>query len=445
MFSFPEGIYIDVRIEEINETDISYTQGDLDYIKSQQYAGAFIRAYNGQMWHYRSVDDISQIQNAINEMSIYSVDDFDMDRDSIVNKISSEVSTKLMFYNNNISRINIEEKVNLIKSYDSVISNMGCIDMWQSQYIDRRVMKSFYSNKGSHIMYDSQQAGFIIDISLYNNDNNFFDRYQKGSCSFSDLINCENEIVNFINRCIDYFKNCRDIESGKYTVVFAPIVSGVFAHEIFGHRSEADWLLESEKAKEQYKIGMKIATDILSIVDDGNILGSGYVPFDDEGTKAAKSYLIKNGVLTGRLHNVYTATCFNEDLTGNARALSFDFEPIVRMTTTYILPGDKTKEELIGDVEEGIYIESIGSGSAFSEFTLSPIRAYKIENGNVTYPVSVTMISGDIIETLNSIDGLSNEIQLFTLPGSGCDKAEQYPLPVGFGGPFVRILNMNIY
>ena len=92
--------------------------------------------------------------------------------------------------------------------------------------------------------------------------------------------------------------------------------------------------------RDEWQLGKTVGSPILSIVDSGSVSGCGYVPYDDEGTRARKNYLIKNGVLAGRLHSVQTATALGESLTGNARATDCTFEPIVRMTTTYIEGGD---------------------------------------------------------------------------------------------------------
>ena len=158
------------------------------------------------------------------------------------------------------------------------------------------------------------------------------------------------------------------MQPGKYNVILSPLAAGVFAHESFGHKSEADFMVGDETMKREWSIGKKIGADILSIVDYGNMPGTGYVPFDDEGTKAKKTFLVEKGILKGRLHSSVTAASLYEEVTGNARALNFEFEPIVRMTTTFILPGEKTKQELIGEVNEGIFVDTIKHGSGMSTF-----------------------------------------------------------------------------
>jgi TldD protein len=203
-------------------------------------------------------------------------------------------------------------------------------------------------------------------------------------------------------------------------------------------------MLGDESMKKEWIIGKKVGAEILSIVDNGLEAGSGLVQFDDDGTRPGKTYLIKNGILSGRLHSAATAAELGEELTGNSRAMSFEFEPIVRMTTTYIEAGNKTKEELFGEVKDGVYIETIKHGSGLSTFTMAPSLAYRIRDGRVAEPLNIAVVTGNVFETLGDIDGLSDKLELLSFAEGGCGKMDQWPLPVGFGGPYVRVKNMNV-
>ena len=129
-------------------------------------------------------------------------------------------------------------------------------------------------------------------------------------------------------------------------------------------------------------------------------MGTGYTPFDDEGTQARKTCLIDKGVLAGRLHSGVTAASLREALTGNGRAISFEFEPIVRMTTTYIDRGDLKFDELLAPIREGILVETIKHGSGMSTFTIAPSLAYMIRDGKVAEPVRISVVSGNVFKTL---------------------------------------------
>ena len=172
--------------------------------------------------------------------------------------------------------------------------------------------------------------------------------------------------------------------------------------------------------------------------------GSGYVPYDDEGSAATDTYLIKNGVLTGRLHSATTAAALNEELTGNARAINCDFEPIVRMTTTFVENGNSSFDDLVKGVKNGYYVYTVKHGSGMSTFTIAPNIAYEIKDGKIGDPVKIAVITGNVFETLAAIDGVANDKQLLSFVTGGCGKMEQFPLNVGLGGPHVRVKEMNV-
>ena len=261
---------------------------------------------------------------------------------------------------------------------------------------------------------------------------------------FEKLYGKHNFFKDNIKKDIDFVKNSVPVKPGIYTCILSPTTAGVFAHESFGHKSEADFMVGDKKMIEEWAIGSKVGSSILNIIDTGKLEGSGYVPYDDEGTKSKETYLIKDGILSGRLHSAYTAGNLKEDLTGNSRALNFEFEPIVRMTTTYIGAGTQTKEEIFEGVKEGIYIEDIKHGSGMSTFTIAPARSYMIRDGKIAEPVKISVITGNVMKTLNEIDAVSNKVEIESFGTGGCGKMDQMPLPVGFGGPYVRVNGINV-
>ena len=133
-----------------------------------------------------------------------------------------------------------------------------------------------------------------------------------------------------------------------------------------------------------------------------------------------------------------------ESVTGNARSIGIGYEPIVRMTTTVIESGDKTLEQLVAGVKKGYFIKTIKHGSGLSVFTIAPNISYEITDGKIGRPVKISVISGDVFETLGLIDGLSDRTEILSFVTGGCGKMEQYPLPVGFGAPYVSVSKMKV-
>jgi TldD protein len=75
---------------------------------------------------------------------------------------------------------------------------------------------------------------------------------------------------------------------------------------------------------------------------------------------------------------------------------------------------------------------------------MAPSLAYMIRDGKVAEPVKVSVITGEVFKTLAEIDGLTDEVELLSFTLGGCGKMEQFPLPVGFGGPWVRVRTLHV-
>ncbi len=444
MYTFKEGFYSDVRIEDVYETSISYTLGSLDESKVRRYKAAFIRVFDGALWYYSATSDIDHIQEEIEKLYQAAKPNADIELHPVVKAYEVHQDRVLRFTEDSITETPKEAKEELLKSFFPILKEHATLKMWKAIYVDAKKTITLFTSKGSNLMFDMQRAGYSIRMSFSEGEKKFSENYQEASNSFNKLKKDSTLLKAYILKCEDFLRNAAAVVPGKHTVILSPLAAGVFAHESFGHKSESDFMVGDETMKREWALGKKVGSDILSIVDSGFEPGSGYVPYDDEGTKARETYLIKDGILTGRLHSASTAALLEEEVTGNARAINFEYEPIVRMTTTYIKPGNKTKEELIAEVQDGYLIEEIKHGSGLSTFTIAPSLAYRIEGGKITGPVNISVISGTVFETLSEIDGVSDKLELLSFVTGGCGKMEQYPLPVGFGGPYVRVRNMMV-
>jgi TldD protein len=164
----------------------------------------------------------------------------------------------------------------------------------------------------------------------------------------------------------------------------------------------------------------------------------GSYKYDDEGVPASKTYLIKEGELVGRLHSRETAAAMDESPTGNARAISSQFPPIVRMTNTYIEPGSASFEDIISDIKDGLYVcDWYGGMTSMEQFTFSGGHTYAIRNGKVEELMRPVMLSGNLFTTLENLDAVGNDLDMNQ--GGGCGKGGQSPLPVSNGSPHIRI------
>ncbi len=443
MFNFKEGYYADVRIEDRFTTNVTVKNGALEERIVSNVKKAFLRVFDGDMWYYSSTSDVDNIQGELDSLYSYATENKDILNHPTVKKYEVNVDEKISFLNDCVKDISAEDKQARLVSYLEKCKSEHLM-MTIGRYLDRYSLYEFYSSKGSNIRYDYQTTGISIVAALSYNGEQFMEALQRAGSVYKDSLISDEEIEEFLKENELYITTSKTVEPGEYPVVLSPLATGIFAHESFGHKSEADFMVGDEGMAKEWQIGKKVGSELLTIYETGDIFGSGYVPYDDEGTKARMNYLIKDGSLAGRLHSAATATYLNEDLTGNARAVNCSFEPIVRMTNTIIKGGETPVEELFAGIKKGYYIKGVKHGSGMSTFTIAPSVAYEIIDGKIGEPVKIAVITGNVFETLGYIDGVGNDETILSFVTGGCGKMEQMPLPVGFGGPHIRVSKMNV-
>ena len=232
--------------------------------------------------------------------------------------------------------------------------------------------------------------------------------------------------------------------AGKFPVVFHPSITGLLTHEAIGHNAEADHILSGTSIIAG-KLGDKIASELVTIVDDSTIPDKwGSYSYDSEGTPGARRVLIEKGVLKGYMHSLETAAKLGASPNGSARAQSYHSRPIVRMSNTFIEPGESTFDALIGGIDLGIYLKGGEYGYVFCErgqFTCHAGEAYMIRNGQIAEHLRDVSVAGMTLETLMNIDAVSNDFEM-KMPGS-CGKDGQ-SMPVDNGGPYVRVKELVV-
>ena len=443
MYKFDNRFYADVRIEDRFSTSIIYRNGILEASKTRDEKRAFIRVFDGNIWYYASTSELENVQKELDTLYKQATPSDDILSNPIVKMFQVNKDVLMKFENDSVRNVAFPDKQALINRTLPILKDSGSA-MSVALYSDSNSVYEFYSSKGANIKYDYQLAGIAVVVAFATENDFVQNMYYDAKPFFKDIVGVEDGLKDVICESQEFVKNATPCEKGKFPVVLSPLATGIFAHESFGHKSEADFMLGDETMAKEWKLGKTVGSSLLSIVDCGADFGSGYVPYDDEGTKCEKTYLIKNGILTGRLHSATTATVLNEELTGNARAIDCKYEPIVRMTNTYIEGGSDTFDDLVKGIKKGYFIKGVNHGSGMSTFTIAPSIAYEIIDGKIGRPVKISVITGNVFETLGLIDGVSKDIEIDSSVTGGCGKMEQFPLHVAHGGPYVRIREMNV-
>ncbi|MDH5391236.1 MAG: TldD/PmbA family protein, partial [Candidatus Bathyarchaeota archaeon] len=337
----------------------------------------------------------------------------------------------------------IEEKIDVALTMDKTIFSYDRrVKSCTIDYLDITGTNYFIDSDGTYIEQDKLYVWSRI-LSSAREANVFTSgREEIGSTAgfeVFDIETPENVGTMIAKRIIDQLK-ARAPKGGTFPAVIGTNVVGVFIHEALGHLAEADLTLSGSVLSDKLK--KKIASEVITVYDDGTIKGAfGSFKYDDEGVPTQKTILIKNGELEGLMHNRETAYKFHAEPTGNARAEDFRFEPIIRMRNTYLALGDSAFEELLEDIDFGYYLKSFRGGQANLDgtFQVGIQEAYEIVKGRLGVPVRNASISGNTLETLHKVDAVGRDFKLW--PGR-CGKGQ-----TAFtcdGGPPIRVREVII-
>jgi TldD protein len=233
--------------------------------------------------------------------------------------------------------------------------------------------------------------------------------------------------------------------AGSMTVVLGSGWPGILLHEAIGHGLEGDFNRKGTSAFSG-KIGTKVASPEVTVVDDGTIPNRrGSLNVDDEGNTTSRTTLIENGKLVGYMQDAMNANLMNTSVTGNGRRESYAHLPMPRMTNTFMLNGKHEPEEIIKSVDDGIYANNFGGGQVditSGKFVFSASQAWVIKNGKLIHPIKGASIVGNGPEILNEVSMVGNDMQLDTGVGT-CGKDGQ-SVPVGVGQPTLKIDNIIV-
>ena len=441
------GDFVEIRLEDTVDTIVQFRGKELENIGTSRNAGGCVRTRVGEGWGFVSFNDLSILKESV-ENAAKQARLIDTYTDGKVQKLASVkpiIDTAYDVPVINPVDISLDEKEELARQYNNILLEIRGITSTMVDYRDVTQNIVYANSEGTLIENRTVETGCRFIAIAMDGTN-----VQKAGETFGNrrgygvVKNLHEKVEKVAADALELLKASR-VGGGLYTVIIDPRLSGVFAHEAFGHLSEADFVYENPKAREMMTLGRRFGIEDLSIVDDGareDERGCGL--YDNEGVPSRKVKLIDKGILAGRLHSRETAAKLKEEPTGNARAISYRFPPIVRMRCTYIEPRQWAFEDMVSDVDDGIYaVGSIGGNVDLERFTFSAMKAYRIKNGKIAEPIRDVVLSGNVFETLKNIDAIGNDLEIFGGLG-GCGKQAQSPLPVSLGGPHMRISKVLI-
>ncbi len=442
--------FLTIRLEQAEETNILLRTNKIETLSESIALGGQVRACYRGGWGFSAFDDLTSLIARIEE-AIAAARMVGESSTTLAPVEPVQTVCRVPLSGSDPRNICLATKKALCDRYNNLLrSYHDCLTTTTVSYGDSSQKIILATSEGSVI--EQSWSDMEMRFSATARKDNLIQTGRETTGSrqaYEDLTSLDRQVISAAQRAVDAL-SLPKIKGDIYTVVIDPILTGLFVHEAFGHLSEADLAYENPDLLEVMSLGKRFGSPELQIFDgaapiesEDNYIHRGSYFYDDEGTPATTTQLIKDGVLVGRLHSRETAGRLGEAPTGNARCLDYHYSPIVRMSNTWIARGKTPVKDLIQGVAEGVYARNWLGGMTNGEmFTFSAGEAWMIRHGELAEPVKDVTLSGNVFKTLANIEAIGDDF--YWDESGGCGKGGQSGLAVGCGGPSLKIRDVTI-
>ena len=422
---------------------------DDNQIKNSDYStdlGYGFRAVSGEVVAYSHSNEISEQSLRNSSQSLKS---------SLGNKSGNynfEIkNTNQKFYSDidPVEEKSLKSKIDILNEINNYArSKDSSVKQVTANFIGEKKKIEILRSGGQLLNDDRPLVRFNVSIMVEKNGKKETGVYGIGGRhSYDEYLNNDNwkRVCDEAFRIANTNLESKPSPAGEMKVVLGPGWPAILIHEAVGHGLEGDFNRKKTSIFHNL-IGEKVASDGVTIVDDGTLDNRrGSLNIDDEGTPTERTVLIENGILQNFMQDRLNARLMNTKSTGNGRRESYKHIVMPRMRNTIMLNGKSTQEEMIRSVDKGIFAVSFGGGQVditSGKFVFNCTEAYEIINGKIGAPLKGATLIGDGPSSLKEILMVGNDMMLD--PGIGtCGKAGQ-GVPVGVGQPSLLIDKMTV-
>ncbi len=435
--------YMEIRVETETQFSFSFSEQELTQLDHTSDFGISIRACWHGGWGFVSLNSMEKLDQFA-RLVVEQARSLGGGKTQLA-EVEPVRGTVPLHLKEDPRTIPIDDKLDLFRSYvDRCHVITPGLTRVKTAYFERFRTIHYVNTDGTDITQEKMDlAGMVMPCANKNN----ITQTRTVPCGSSNDFGVVRSLAPRLDAACQNVIALLDVppvKGGKYTVILDPILAGIFAHEAFGHMSEADEYHQNPKMRKIFTLGRRFGNPILSIYDTGLDVGTrGYMRYDDEGVPTEKTYLIRHGELVGRMHSRESAAMFNEQPTGNARTIGYRHPPICRMRNTCIEQGSSSFEELLEGIKHGVYAVDSYGGSGGEMFSFEAGFGYMIRNGKLGEMVRDVQLSGNLFKTLARIDAVGNDFLIQDDTG-GCGKNEQYPLETTCSAPHIRVSEMTV-
>lgn len=426
--------YVDMRVNESFNTIMVMKDGKMQEIRSGNDYGASIRVLKDGAWGFAFTTRPSQLSD-IADSALKLAQVLDSDAEMAESTIETGyIKSKAKIKPSDVS---LEDKKKVMIEVEQGTSLKEIVST-TINYIDQEGRILYLNSEGSNLeMNQSRVALFVNAVAAAEGVIQFGHKSTGGAAGFEVI---EKEDLEKFGRTAAS-KAVRLLRadsppSGRFPVIMDPELTGVFIHEALGHATEADLILQNDSILHD-KMGSQIGSELVTIIDDASMDAFGYYAYDAEGVATKENVLVEKGTLISFLNSRETGAKLGMPSSGNARSAVGE-QPIVRMSNTYLQPGDLTLEELMEDLSNGIYLKGSRGGQVDTGkgiFQFNAAESFMIDNGEIGEPLRDVSLSGNILEMLKKVNGVGSDFHM----GVGFCRKSGQTVPVGDGGPHVMV------
>ncbi len=435
----------EIYVEQTQKNTISMTNGTVDTALSGRDKGAGIRLFYGNQAVYAYTNDLSE-KNLIQTAKTAALAMKGKNKTAKIFDFTKHLENNYNVIQKMPDSISKKQKINVMRGassaaflysdiisqtilkYQDIVQNVLIANTMGTFAQDERVRTRMTVESVASSQTEKQSGHFGPGASMG------FELFEK--------IDMEQVARNASRIAVTMLK--ADVcPSKKMSVVIENGFGGVIFHEACGHGLEATAIARNASVFAG-KLGHKIASSIVTAVDDGTIQNAwGSANIDDEGTPTRKNILIENGILKSYLIDKLNGKKMNMDTTGSARRESYKYAPTSRMTNTYIAAGNTKPADIIADTEYGLYAKCMGGGSvdpATGVFNFAVLEGYMIRNGKIAEPVRGATLIGKGDEILMRIDRVGNNLK----SAQGMCGSISGSIPTNVGQPMIRVSEITV-
>ncbi len=404
--------YCDIRKERWNRTSLTLKDGDIEKVTSGKEEGAMVRVLYENGWGNIGTSDLDHLkETAQRALDVAKTSNEYKEEETGMAEVKTHEEKLEMGMKDNFLEIPIEEKVSFLKELEKQLDE-DFVRSTELRYGDSVVDKEIATSDGTHV---EMRIPRILTYMVVTGKSDTIQRASEavGGTGGYELTDEAYDKKDVVLERLETLLEADTPPSGKMSLIMDPHLTGVFSHEAFGHAAESD-LVSTGNSCLEGKIGDKVASDMVTIKDDPTMEGYGSFPFDDEGTKARNRILVKEGTLNDFILDRENAWKLDMSPNGGARAEDFRVKPLVRMSNTIMEPGDMSFEELVEEVDKGVFAKSSGGGQVNpgeGTFQFNAQEAYLIEDGEIVKPLRDVSFNGFTLKTLQNIIGITKKME----------------------------------